>query len=486
MWSALATGAVIACTTPHAWVQTGYGQLPKTKQNFAIKSHVDMSGATAKDSINGGAATTYVHAQKNQASWLALAASLGALGAAFRANRRKFVRKCTTAEHACDDVQADDLEQCEEVLVEHSRREIVAGTSLIAAGSSAAPALAGGAGAEVDETWVQYDLNTGETLYDIDFDPEDPLHGFVVGARGLFYETKDGGKRWISRSFQNLSKGEEISYRFQNVSIKGKEVWIVGKPPLLLHSKDSGSTWKKVPVSRKLPGEPKVITALAEGKAEMATSSGAVYTTENDGKNWRSQIRETIDATLNRVSSSGVSGASYFSGSVKSLTRDTDGKYLAVAQRGNFYLTLEPGTPQWVPHNRISARRIQAMGFRSTANQEPAEGVWMSLNGGSLASTPDPKYKEMNVESKEIYKTAEIRTGGIGIIDIAFRTPKEAWAVGGSGVIYYTKDGGDKWQFDLSGNELPCNLYNVKFFDNGKLGFMIGSAGILLRKRFAA
>jgi len=26
-------------------------------------------------------------------------------------------------------------------------------------------------------TWVQYDLNTGETLYDIDFDEKDPNHG---------------------------------------------------------------------------------------------------------------------------------------------------------------------------------------------------------------------------------------------------------------------------------------------------------------------
>jgi len=335
LWSALATGAVFACTSPYTWVQTGCGQLPNTRQNHAIKSHLDNSGVTAKDSFNGGAATTHALAQRSHMPWLALAAGLGVLGATLKANRSKMVRKCTPGESACDDIQADDLEQCEQVLVERSRREVAVGTSLVTAASRAAPALA-----EMDETWVQYDLNTGETLYDIDFDPEDPLHGFVVGARGLFYETKDGGKRWVSRSFQNLSKGEEISYRFQNVSIKGKEVWIVGKPPLLLHSKDSGSTWKKVPVSRKLPGEPKVITAVGVGKAEMATTSGAIYTTENDGKNWRSQIRETIDATLNRVSSSGVSGASYFSGSVKSLRRDKDGKYLAVAQRGNFYLTF--------------------------------------------------------------------------------------------------------------------------------------------------
>jgi photosystem II stability/assembly factor-like uncharacterized protein len=341
--------------------------------------------------------------------------------------------------------------------------------------------------AEEDAGWVQFDLNTGETLYDIDFDPLDPLHGFVVGARGLFYETKDGGKRWVSRSFANLGKGgEDIRYRFQTVSVKGNDVWIVGKPPLLLQSKNGGKSWKKVPVSRKLPGEPKVIKALGDGKAEMATSSGAVYITENNGKNWKANVDETVDATLNRVSASGVSGASYFTGSVKSIKRTSTGKYLAVAQRGNFYLTLTPGEQRWVPHNRISARRIQAMGFRDTSNGQPWDGVWMSLNGGSLTQTTSKAYDELGSDTQEIFKYADIRTGGVGIIDVSFRTDQEAWAVGGSGVIYVTRDGGSTWQFDNSGTDLPCNLYNVKFFDNGKVGYMIGSAGILLRKVFAA
>merc|ERR1712222_237460 len=136
---------------------------------------------------------------------------------------------------------------------------------------------------------------------------------------------------------------------------------VLGKPSLMLHTKDDGKTWERIPLSPKLPGEPTSILALGPNGAEMTTTSGAIYITENAGRNWKAQVRETIDATLNRVSSSGVQGASYFSGSINTVTRDADGSYLAVSSRGNFYLTYKPGDEFWIPHNRESSRRITSM-----------------------------------------------------------------------------------------------------------------------------
>merc|ERR1712232_259018 len=285
-----------------------------------------------------------------------------------------------------------------------------------------------------------------------------------------------GGKTWEAGAFSNLDAEEEVTYRFQVASFKDGEGWVLGKPTLMLHTKDGGKTWERIPLSPKLPGEPSSILALGPSKAEMTTSSGAVYVTENAGRNWKAQVKETIDATLNRISSSGVSGASYFSGSIINQVRDKSGSYLAVSSRGNFFLTWGPGQDFWIPHNRGTPRRIQTMGF---VEENIKKGLWMTLNGGKLLiskGTPD-----LTQDAFEFYE-ANIRTGGYGITDVAWRDTKEVWAVGGSNTMYYSKDGGTNFNFDSSANNYPGNLYNVKFFSKyDNMGWALGSNGMLLR-----
>jgi photosystem II stability/assembly factor-like uncharacterized protein len=39
----------------------------------------------------------------------------------------------------------------------------------------------------------------GATFYDIAFDTKDPEHGWIVGSKGTFLETTDGGSNWTPR-----------------------------------------------------------------------------------------------------------------------------------------------------------------------------------------------------------------------------------------------------------------------------------------------
>jgi len=374
-----------------------------------------------------------------------------------------------------DDTDASSSNPCED-----NRRSFVTKTGSTVAATALATATGTfgvqpqPAEAVATKKWKAVALPFSETLYDIDFDTPD--HGYLVGARGSFAETSDGGETWEARSFSNLDAEEEVTYRFTVSSFTDGEGWVLGKPTLMLHTKDGGKTWERIPLSPKLPGEPTSITSLGPGKAEMTTSSGAIYITENAGRNWKAEVKETIDATLNRISSSGVSGASFFTGNIISQIRDDGGAYLAVSSRGNFFLTWEPGNDFWIPHNRGTSRRIQNMGF---VEEDLNKGAWMTLNGGKLLicyTEPDLKADTFD------FKEANIKTGGFGITDVAWRNKEEVWAVGGSNTMYVSNDGGKNFSFDKSANNIPGNLYNVKFFKEfGNKGFALGSNGLLLK-----
>ena len=63
-----------------------------------------------------------------------------------------------------------------------------------------------------------------------------------------------------------------------------------------------------------------------------------------------------------------------------------------------------------------------------------------------------------------------------------YRTKDEVWACGGSNTLYVSKDGGKNFSFDKSANDIPGNLYNIKFFKEfGNKGFALGSNGLLLK-----
>jgi len=357
------------------------------------------------------------------------------------------------------------------------RRAVLQQTCAAGAAAALAPLVPQAASAAEDlGVWKQVDLpivTEAPILFDIEFDPDNPNTGWIVGNRGTFLQTIDGGKSWQPKSFANLDPDEEINYRFTKASFKNGEGWIIGKPAILLHTRDSGSSWERVPLSPKLPGDPYSIVALGPGKAEMSTSAGAIYTTENAGRNWKAQVRETIDATLNRISSSGVQGASYFSGSINSIQRDADGSYLAVSSRGNFYLTYKPGDEFWVPHNRETSRRITSMGF---VKDRLADGLWMTTAGGEISKTMQLVDTQLvNIPFDKL----QIRSGGYGLLDMVFLPNGKAWAVGGGGTIFSSTNAGQSWTKDKAADDLPTNLYRIKFF--GGVGYILGSNGVLLR-----
>ena len=328
--------------------------------------------------------------------------------------------------------------------------------------------------------WEKVDLplEPGVILLDIAFTDENARHGFLLGTRQTILETFDGGKTWDAKDLGQDVIDDEVNYRFNSVSFNGDEGWIVGKPAILLHTVDAGKTWERVGLSPRLPGIPVLITATGDnGVAEMVTDQGAIYLTTDAARNWKAAVEETVDATLNRTVSSGVQGASYYTGSFSTVSRNPEtGEYIGLSSRGNFYMSWAPGQAYWQPHNRSSARRIQSMGWRKDG------GVWQLTRGGGIYLSDTKALPEEDDEFTE----GKIGSRGYGLLDLGSNASgTKYFTVGGSGSVFSSEDKGKTWKRDRGTDEVAGNLYKVAFAKDD-VGFILGNDGILLRYRGSA
>lgn len=292
--------------------------------------------------------------------------------------------------------------------------------------------------------WTLINLETEATFADVAF-TDDPAHGWLVGTKAALFETTDGGKTWQERK---LDLGDEKA-SFTGVSFNGQEGWVTGKPAILLHTEDGGKNWSRIPLSEKLPGAPYDIIAQAPKTAEMVTDLGAIYHTENGGKTWQAMVEGAV-------------------GVARNIQRGSDGKYVAVSARGNFYSTWQPGDSEWTPHNRNSSRRLQTMGYTDDGR------LWLIARGGQLQfSNPE----DTQDWEEAIYPEP---SASWGLLDLAYRTSKEIWVAGGSGNLLVSFDSGQTWEKDREVEDIPSNFYKIVFISADK-GFVLGQNGVLLQ-----
>lgn len=292
--------------------------------------------------------------------------------------------------------------------------------------------------------WDIITLETDAIFSDVAF-TDDSNHGWLVGTKASLFETLDGGDTWQEKI---IELGDE-KITFNGVSFYGEEGWISGEPFILLHTVDGGKNWQRIPLSDQLPGAPYGVTALGPNTAEMITNLGAIYKTNDGGKNWKALVEGAV-------------------GVARNVSRSPSGKYVAVSARGNFYSTWVPGDTEWTPHQRNSSRRLQNMGFFDD------ERLWLIARGGKIQLT-----RSEDFEDWEDVITPEYSTSW-GFLDLATRTDDEIWVAGGSGNLLVTNDSGLTWFKDREVEDVPSNLYRI-VFPNPDQGFVLGQQGVLLK-----
>lgn len=92
---------------------------------------------------------------------------------------------------------------------------------------------------------AQYDKKSGSTKPFLDVWFYDAKIGFAVGAYGMAFHTRDGGKSWIDWS-ANLDNDERL--HINGIAMVGpRSLMIVGEQGLLLRSDNMGKNWRSLP-----------------------------------------------------------------------------------------------------------------------------------------------------------------------------------------------------------------------------------------------
>ena len=292
-----------------------------------------------------------------------------------------------------------------------------------------------------------------DQLNALDIDFIDDKNGFLVGSNRLIMESKDGGETWEKR---NLDISSEENFRLLDIDFKGTEGWLIGQPSLVMHTLDSGKNWTRLSLGNKLPGQPFLITTVDNGTAELATTAGAIYETNDSGESWNAKV---VDA----------SG----SGGVRDLRRTDNGDYVSVSSLGNFFSTLEKDSDTWVAHQRASSKRVQSIGFN------PDGKLWMLSRGAEIRLNDDKN--DLESWTKPIIPILN----GYNYLDMAWDPNGDIWAGGGNGTLIVSKDQGKTWSSDPLASALPTNFIKIVFLDKQELdnekGFILGERGYILK-----
>ncbi|MCS6874103.1 MAG: YCF48-related protein [Pyrinomonadaceae bacterium] len=281
--------------------------------------------------------------------------------------------------------------------------------------------------------WKSIDLKSFAWLRSIHFVNSE--RGFVVGNKGAFFETVDGGKNWRHKSITD-DNILDVYFSDENTG------WLLCEKDILaetisyiLKTSDGGLSWQKIEFDKE---KRRFSKFLKHGKTEklfVVGESGAFYELYED------RLKKIEIPTLYRITDG-------------FLTAD-----LMILVGGEGLIITSRNTKDWEkaifnvpPQNRFNAVFFvdEKLGW-AVGNRGQ---IYFTTNGGRLWQKQESNVLE-------------------NLNDVLFISKKEGFAVGDGGLILQTKDSGASW----NKTKLPTNKKLEKlFFVNGKI-FVAGFGG---------
>ena len=112
---------------------------------------------------------------------------------------------------------------------------------------------------------------------------------WTITAAGGLQRSFDAGKTWEEVNVNPEGGQAQTKLVFRAVAAIGPEVWVGGSGAILYHSSDSGSLWQQVfPLATGATpaGDITEIEFSNPQEGKIATSSGQIWTTSDNGQTW--------------------------------------------------------------------------------------------------------------------------------------------------------------------------------------------------------
>ena len=274
----------------------------------------------------------------------------------------------------------------------------------------------------------------------------------VVGASGVLLTSDDDGKTWTRAQLgkiYTLSWRDLFSIRFAPDRTNG---WIAGEQGLILRTSDGGKTWHK-----QQSGVTDNLFRVASADAQDAVAvgvNGTILYTHDGGQTWQS-ARQKGGLALFDVAYPDTSNV-WAIGEFETILHSTDGGKTWTPQRGGkrgnfrepayFTVRFRDGTHGWITGQGATILVTSDGGKTWQAVTSPTKSsmfsiaftdarVWMAGDDGVL----------LDVGLNDSRQPEAVQPTFAVLNDVAF-AGKTGIAVGFSGTILRTDDGGSHWR----------------------------------------
>lgn len=339
-------------------------------------------------------------------------------------------------------------------------------------------------------TWDQINSGTKHDLNSVYF--IDANNGYAVGQGGIILKTSSGGSIW------SLQYSGTMNSLFSVYFISANTGYIAGEKGAILKTTDGGNTWLTqtsgiAPDSLGMIKSLRSVCFTNSNTGYVVGDSGIIIKTSNGGNFWdklnsgvTNNLRSVYFTDSNTGYVEGDSGVSLKtinggniwgrqnSGVLKNLgsvcfTDSTTG--YAVGDQGTILKTINSGST-WTIQNSTVTKNLRSV-FFTDAHTGYALGdsdiILKTNDGGITWGSIVNLCGRWDVQISGVTKSLH---------SVYFTSLNTGYAVGDSGTLIKTTDGGITWSLQSSG---VTKILRSVFFLNNNVGYITGDRGTILK-----